>query len=139
MRATSASLAGAALLLALTGCSNAAPTPTHPDLWVAAESSGFSGLAIVAGNLTRNADGCFGLSISFGQPEAPEFITTQFPKGTEVLEDEAGVRLPNGEVVLLGEFIDGGGGYSSGDSPEGYENFPASCPAEDVAFLSLYE
>ncbi|MFC5123288.1 hypothetical protein ACFPRL_07600 [Pseudoclavibacter helvolus] len=91
--------------------------------------------AIVAGDLTRNAGGCFGLSMPYGQPGESEFYTTQFPKGTEVLEDESGVALPNGDIVMLGEFINGGGGYLSESSLDELENFPASCPSAEVAVL----
>ena len=132
-------MAGVFPLLALTACSSPA-ADAHPDLWVEVESSGVSGAAIVAGDLARDPDGCFGLSMSFdGSTVLPRFYPTQFPMGTEVLKDESGIRLPNGEVVLLGEFIDGGGGYRSGSSPEDFENFPASCPAAEVAFLGLTE
>lgn len=135
MRANLSCVAGAFVLLALTACSSPAPD-AHPDLWVATESSGVSGAAIVAGNLTRNSEGCFGLSMSSGKPTGGvEFTTTQFPKGTTVLDDESGILLPNGKSVLLGGYIDGGGGYSSTDSPDDFGNFPATCPSDQVAFL----
>ncbi len=134
MRVALPSAVGAFLLVTLTACSSPAPE-AHQDLWVATESSGVSGAAIVAGDLTRNAGGCFGLSMPYGQPGESEFYTTQFPKGTEVLEDESGVALPNGDIVMLGEFINGGGGYLSESSLDELENFPASCPSAEVAVL----
>ena len=70
-------------------------------------------------------EGCVGLESGENYP----FIPVVWPAGTSIAStDPFAIRLPSGELLSLGEFVMGGGGFHS---PEGLGlEIPAECLPE---------
>lgn len=96
---------------------SSSPSAEHPILVVHSSDSPAGGNdSIVRGELSLSPDGrCIFLG---GQPVV-------WPAGTLVSADPIGVRLPNGELIALGEVASGAGGEHAAASvklPEGCES-----------------
>ncbi len=69
--------------------------------------------ALISGIVSLEGE-CLYLMGDDNDPNSPRDLVV-WPAGTKWQADPAGVVLPNGDVALLGEVVEGGGGYHGPD------------------------
>lgn len=109
---------GAGLVLAaVAGCGSAAPAAVVgvDGVTVLATSPTDSGMeALVQGGVLTIVDGCLGLE--GGEDSAP--LVVSWPRGSEPLDNEVGVQVPDGRAFVVGDEVTFGGGQVDADEME---------------------
>lgn len=104
------------LVLATAACGSPEPTAlAGPDgVTVLASSPTDSGMEALGGGVLAVVDGCLGLEGSDGL----DGLVVSWPRGSEPLEDEVGVRVPDGRTFVVGDEVTFGGGQVAADETE---------------------